>query len=189
MTTTEILGVSGFGLTLAHICWQVWWQHRQNREHVRAEIPLAPSPHVKVHNIGVMPVHLTGVRLVTSREGLRKDYPFQTVVVHQCLPTEAGRLGKEVWQLVGRATYPEPLQRGDAYSFVLPNAAAPVEELLANARHLKMWISVYSNAGEVYRLKQKQVLRLLQALGKDGNRGTAAPVAAGHTSNGPKGML
>lgn len=169
MTTIEILGASGFGLSLAHICWQVWWQHRQNRERVRGEVSVGAKPCVKVHNTGAMPVHLTGVQLIVKQDGASQEYPFQKVIVRQALPTAAGRLGEEQWQFVGRRTYDEPLPRGGAYIFALPKEAAPLQELVTKADRLKMWISVCSNAGEICRLKQKQTLVYLKKLVEVGN--------------------
>jgi hypothetical protein len=56
MTSYEIaavvVAVLSLIVTLGHVAWQVWWQHRQNRERVRAAVLMEPQPHVKVHNIG-----------------------------------------------------------------------------------------------------------------------------------------
>lgn len=165
MTILETVGVLGFILSLAHICWQIWWQ---NRERVRAEVSVEPKLCAKVHNIGAMPVHLTGVQLIVNQDGTIREYPFQKVIVRRALPREAGCLGEEQWQLVGRPTYDEPLPRGGAYIFVLPKEAAPIQELVAEASRLKMGISVCSNACEICRLKEKHALLYLKRLAEDG---------------------
>lgn len=167
MTTIEILGALGFGLSLAHIGWQIWWQHRQNRERVKAEISLGPNPCIKVHNTGNVSVYLSGVRLIVEQEGTTQKFPLQAPIVLRALPREAHLLGEEQWQLVGKPTYDEPLPRGGAYNFVLPIAAAQIDDLVENAMRLKMRISVFSNAGEIVRLKQKDTLVYLKALSEN----------------------
>ena len=163
MNTAEIVGVCGFILAFLHICWQVWLQRSQNRERVRARVSLGSKPCVRVHNIGVVPVHLTGVELVIAGDGdgATRKFPFQAVLVVRCLSQKAGSLGEESWQLRGTPTYHEPLTRGNAYIFVLPKEAAPLSELLANADELNMWVSISSNGGEVDRLKKKDVVAYL----------------------------
>jgi hypothetical protein len=159
MTTSETLGVLGFcvaclGLifTVLHIVWQVWWQHHQNRERVRALFLMDPEPHVRVHNIGVVPVFVRAVELVSGG----KSYPFLSVVSHQALPTESGVVGRAVWQSLGTTTYPDPLERGDAYNFILATKALPA---VAGGEY----ISVSSHAGELCRVTGKQVSDFLAA--------------------------
>ena len=166
MTIGEGLGVLGFILALLHVGWQVWWQRYQNTERVRADVALGPKPCVRVRNVGVVPVHLDGVELVVSENGTTGRFPFQAVLVVQCLPTEAGRLGEEVWQFPGRKTYKDPLPRGGKYIFALSKEAAPVNSLVANGAKSKMWIAVYSNSGEIYRLRTKDALAYLSAVAK-----------------------
>lgn len=161
MNTAEIVGVFGFILAFLHICWQVWLQRSQNRERVRARVSLGSKPCVRVHNIGVVPVHLTGVELVIAGDGATRKFPFQAVLVGRSLPQKAGSLGEEFWQFRGTPTYREPLTRGNAYIFVLPKEAAPLSELLAKADELNMWVSIYSNGGEIDRIKKKDVVAYL----------------------------
>lgn len=86
MTIGEFLGVSGFCLALAHVSWQVWFQHRQTRERIRAEIAWEPQPHLWVYNAGMIPVYLAGVELVIGTA--RKKIPFQAVIKMSALPNE-----------------------------------------------------------------------------------------------------
>jgi hypothetical protein len=161
MTASELLGVAGFCIALftfvvtaAHIAWQVWWQHRQEKELVRVVIAMEPKLHVLVHNVGVVPVYLTGVELVADERRI----PLLAVVRLQALPTEIGKAGTEVWQATGRKTYLEPLQRGDAHPFVLLEVLPQLPK--------KAYISVTSNAGVIRRLKGKPLARMLEALAK-----------------------
>jgi len=167
MTISEILGILGFILALFCLGWQMWSQHTQTRERVRAKILLQSKPCVQVHNTGLVPVHLTGAELVVvSSKGITKKYPLQAMCAHRCLPQEAGRLSEEIWQFLGEPTYDEPLPPGGAYRFALPKEAAPLNELVVNAKKSKMWISFYSNGGELYRLRKKQALAYVGELVK-----------------------
>jgi hypothetical protein len=171
MTITEtlgvwgyIVGVCGFVMALSHVCWQIWWQLRQNKERVRAEFLEGPEPCVRVHNIGAIDVHVTGVDLVVECGRKTEKYVLQAPAIHRAIPQAAGGLGNEIWQYVGDRSYGEPVQRGAAQVFGLPTGAAPLSELLANPKNLRVYISVYSNAGEIFRLGKKNTLAYLTAV-------------------------
>ena len=160
MTTTEILGVMGFCVaclgfvvTSAHIVWQVWWHHHQNHERVRALVLMDPQPHVRIHNIGVVPVFLTAVELVWGDQ----RFPLVTVIPHHCLPRAPGEIGETVWQTTGATTYSYPLERGNAFNFILTTKGLPA---VAGRRY----ISVRSYGGELCRVMGKHVNAFLAAV-------------------------
>ena len=164
MTIGEILGVMGFILAFLHVGWQVWWQRYQNTERVRADVRVGPKPCIQVRNVGVIPVHVTGVELVVYEGGAKKHFPLQSVLVMQCMPSEAGRLGEEVWQFPGWKTYADPLPRGGKYIFALHKETPQIPQPMASGARPKMWIAVYSNNGEIFRVRTKQVLAYLSAI-------------------------
>ncbi len=157
MTIGEFLGVSGFCLALAHVSWQVWFQHRQTRERIRAEIAWEPQPHLWVYNAGMIPVYLAGVELVIGTA--RKKIPFQAVIKMSALPNETGALGHEQWQLTGQRTPKNPLERGAAHEFVLTKQMAT--PTLTTGGTQGAYIVVRSNAGELCRVKGKAVMDYL----------------------------
>lgn len=170
MTTNEILGVWGFFvgvfsfvLALAHVVWQMWWQHWQTRERIRAEIAWEPQPHVWVYNAGMIPVYLAGVELVIGTA--RKQIPLQAVIKRPALPNESGGLGHEQWQLTGQRTPKNPLERGAAHEFVLTKQMATPS--LTTGSTQGAYIAVRSNAGELCRVKGKAVMDYLGSVLSD----------------------
>lgn len=157
MSISEMIGVFGFCLALGHISWQIWFQHRQNKERVRSSVFLEEFPCVKVVNIGVIPVYVAGVDLFVGDRKL----PFEIVVRRRALPKSAGELGKEQWQRVGRPSYEEPLQRGAEQIFMLVCGAIPTK---AELEKCAPRIVVRSNMGAIFRIKGKRVLEYLNAL-------------------------
>jgi hypothetical protein len=109
-----------------------------------------PQPHVRVHNLGVVPVYITNVDLVSGG----KRYPFVTVISHQCLAAGPGMASPTVWQTAGAPTYPDPLERGNACNFVLATKGLP-------AATGGEYIAVSSHAGEIFRRAGQQVTDFL----------------------------
>ncbi len=172
MKITEIVGICGFIAAFLHICWQVYIQRSQNRERVSAKVSPKVSRGtdvcVRVHNFGVVPVHLAKVELIVESGSVQRKFLFQSVIVRWSIPEEdsPGGLGEEHWCLGGKPTYDKPLTRGEAYNFVLVLKKLELSEILSKARTSKIRVSICSNGGEICRVQKKDVLMLLDIMAK-----------------------
>ncbi len=181
MAANEVLAVAGFAvallallLSMAHVAWQVWWQHRQQKERVRAIACVGAKPCIRVHNIGVIPVFLASVELVFETTSGTRRLPLQCPFVHRVLAQDENGLSPEVWQLSGVGTYEEPLERGAACVFAFPTGVVPIIEMLAAAKGNGAYISVCSNAGEIFRVGGKETLAFLTAVENVGKESGSA---------------
>ena len=121
---------------------------------------------VRVHNIGVVPVHLAKVELIFESESVSRKFLFQSVIVQWSMPMDdsTGGLGEEHWCLGSKPTYDKPLTRGEACNFVLVLKKSELNEILSKTRTSKIRVSVCSNGGEICRVQKKDVLVLLNSM-------------------------
>lgn len=147
----------------------LWWQQRiqhkaERKERVTATLRMEEHATVSVYNAGRIPVYIKKVALHYRVGTQVHERFFNRPIVHKALPSGPTDRPNEIYQNNGYLCYDTPIPVGDEQRFMLFHLEAGELDQLLILRHQVMWISVYSAAGELYRISGKTVLPVLKQL-------------------------